>query len=247
MNDSNRKSSLSTKAYQEILNLIISMRLKPGMQVNTEELEHGLSIGKTPVREALLRLANEGLLTSVQGRGFFVRHVSLEDVKSLFETVMILERPGVSLAARRITTPEILELSRVNEELGKAMSQGQFLEVTILNSQFHRIIYESVNNTFLTASLCNLDSQYRRLAYLCFSKEANANDLDQHFAKVLAGHNELIDAFEKRDEAAAVEAITHHVHLFNSRVSLYLYPPVPTYEGIIDSLPMESGKNANHR
>ncbi len=77
MIDPERKTSQSENAYQEIRNLIISLELKPGMQVNKEELESELSIGRTPVREALLRLTTEGLLTSTQGRGFFVRQVSL--------------------------------------------------------------------------------------------------------------------------------------------------------------------------
>ena len=80
MIDSERKTSQSENAYQEIRNLIISLVLKPGMQVKKEELESRLSIGRTPVREAILRLTTEGLLTSIQGRGFFVRQVSLEDV-----------------------------------------------------------------------------------------------------------------------------------------------------------------------
>lgn len=240
MIDPKRKIPLSQKAYLEIRNLIISLKLKPGMQVNKDELELELAIGRTPVREALLRLTNEGLLTSVHGRGFFVRQVSLEDVKALFEAVMILERPGASLAARRIQDRDIARLTEVNAELESAMAQREFLQVTILNSRFHRIIHEAVTNEFLTSSLDSLDSQYQRLAYLCFSKEAHANDLAQHFAKVIADHDELIKCFERRDEATAVEAITRHVHLFNSRVSQYLYPPVPNFEGIQEPLAMKA-------
>lgn len=240
MTDSKRKASLSERAYQEIRNLIISLKLKPGMQINKDDLERELSIGKTPLREALLRLTTEGLLTSVQGRGFFVRQVSLEDVKALFEAVMILERPGISLATRRISPPEILKLSQINAELKNAMAERKFLEVTLLNSRFHRIIHEAVNNAFLTASLCNLDPQYQRLAYLCFSKESHGNSLNQHFAKVIADHAELIECFEKRDETKAVEVITRHVHLFNARVSQYLYPPVPIFEGADEPILMEA-------
>ena len=240
MTDPKHKTSLSEKAYQEIRNLIISLKLKPGMQVNKDELEHDLSIGRTPVREALLRLTTEGLLTSVQGRGFFVRQVSLEDIKAMFEAVMILERPAVSLATRRIQSQDIGRLSKINTKLVSAMAKREFLQITLLNSRFHCIIHEAVNNGFLTSSLHNLDSQYQRLAYLCFSKEAHANDLKQHFAKVVADHAELIECFKKRDEAAAVEVITRHVHLFNSRVSQYLYPPVPNFESNHESLAMEA-------
>jgi DNA-binding GntR family transcriptional regulator len=240
MIDPERKTSQSENAYQEIRNLIISLELKPGVQVNKEELESQLSIGRTPVREALLRLTTEGLLTSIQGRGFFVRQVSLEDVKALFEAVMILERPGVSLAARRIQPQDIVRLSEINTELESSMAQREFLQVTLLNSCFHRIVHEAVNNEFLTSSLRKLESQYQRLAYLCFSKDAHANDLKQHFAKVIADHAELIECLKKRDEAAAVEVITRHVHLFNSRVSQYLYPQVPNFDRVHEPLALEA-------
>ncbi len=230
MTDPKQKTPLSEKAYREIRNLIISLKLKPGMQVNKDDLERGLSIGRTPVREALLRLTTEGLLTSVQGRGFFVRQISLEDVKALFEAVMILERPVISLAARRIHPQDITQLSKINLKLESAMAQREFLQVTLLNSRFHRITHEAVANGFLTSPLHNLDSQYQRLAYLCFSKEAHANDLEHHFTRVLADHAELIECFKRQDEAAAVETITRHVHLFNSRVSQYLHPTVPNFD-----------------
>jgi DNA-binding GntR family transcriptional regulator len=236
MINSERKTSQSENAYQEIRNLIISLKLKPGMQVNKEELESELSIGRTPVREALLRLTTEGLLNSIQGRGFFVRQVSLEDVKALFETMMILERPAVYLAAQRIQPQDIVRLSEINDELESSMAQRKFLQVTLLNSRFHRIVHEAVNNEFLTSSFSNLDLQYQRLAYLCFGKDPHANDQKQYFAKVIADHVELIECLKKRDEAAAVEVITRHVHLFNSRVSQYLCPQVPNVERIHEPL-----------
>ncbi len=152
---------------------------------------------------------------------------------------MILERAGVSLAARRIQPQDIVRLSEINDELESSMVQREFLQVTLLNSRFHRIVHVAVNNEFLTFSLRNLDSQYQRLAYLCFSKDAHTNDLKQHFAKVIADHAELIECLKKRDEAAAVEVITRHVHLFNSRVSQYLYQQVPNFERVHEPLEIE--------
>lgn len=230
MTISKRKTSLSEQACREIRNLIISLKLKPGTQVNKDDLEHKLSIGRTPVREALLRLTTERLLTNVQGRNFFVRQISLEDTKALFEAVMILQRPAASLAARRIQPQDIERLSTINSELKSAMDQRDFLQITLLNSRFHRTIHEAVNNEFLTSSLHILDSQSQRLAYLCFSKETHGNDLTQHFTKVIADHTELIESLRKREEAAAVEVMTRHIHLFNSRVSEYIYPLVPNFE-----------------
>lgn len=224
------KISLSEQAYQKIRNLIISLRLKPGLQVNEGDLEKELSIGRTPVREAILRLVTEGFLISLPGRGFFVRQVSLEDVRALFEAVMILERAAVALAAKRILPNQLKQLEEINRDLECTMANQEFLQVTLLNSKFHRIVHNAIHNDLLISSLHSLESQYQRLAFLCFSKDAQENNLKAHFAKVIADHNKLIECFRARDDIGAVETMTRHVHLFHSRVSQYLYPKMQTLD-----------------
>ena len=120
--------------------------------------------------------------------------------------------------------------------LKSAMAQREFLHVTNLNTRFHRIIHEAVNNQFLISSFRNIDSQYQRLAYVCFSKDMHSNDLKRHFDNVIADHDALIECFMKRDETAAVEKITQHIHLFSSRVARQFYPSVPKFEGTDDQL-----------
>ena len=221
-----RRTSLSEQAYQKIRNLIISLHLKPGSQLNECDLGRELSIGRTPVREALLRLVAERFLTSVPGRGFFVHEVTIGDVKALFEAIIILGRATVALAARRIDPKSLMQLEKINRNLKTAMSQREFLQITLFNSKFHRTINKASSNDFLISSIHNLESQYHRLAYLCFSEETETNDLTEHFAKVIADHAQLLECLKKRDEQGAVETMTRHIFLFHARVSKYFYPPM---------------------
>lgn len=218
------KESLSSQAYASLRNLIITLDLKPGAQINEADLENKLSIGRTPVREAILRLVNEGFLASLPGRGFFVRQVSLEDVRAFFEAFMILERAAAGLAAKRIKPDRIKLLGEVNADLERAMSERAFLQITLQNCRFHRTIHEATGNDFLISPLYNLESQYDRLAYLCFSEETDADDLKAHFAKVIEDHEALIQCMREGDAQRAVETVTRHLHLFLSRVSEYLRP-----------------------
>lgn len=219
------KKSLREQAYQKLRDQIITLDLRPGAQIIESRLEQELSIGRTPVREALLRLVNEGFLIPVPGRGFYVREITLESVRALFEAVMIMERGGIAFSVQRVSAKEIFELEEVHDSLQKAMSQGEYLQVTLLNSQFHRIIHQSSRNNFLISSLYNLEPQYHRLAYLCFSANSQLDTLSAHFDKVIADHDSLIKSLKARDEKAAVDSITNHIRLFHTRVTQYLFPP----------------------
>jgi DNA-binding GntR family transcriptional regulator len=225
-----RKKSLSEHAYGKLRDLIITLDLKPGARINEGVLERDLAIGRTPVREALLRLVNQGFLTSIPGRGFFVREVTLDGVKALFEAVMILQRGCIALAARRITDDELSRLQDIHRELKRAMADQHYLQVTLLNSRFHRVIHEASRNDFLIASMHNLEPQYDRLAYFCFSEQAVGDGLKEHFGKVTVDHGRLIDHLKRRDEQSAVDAVTDHIRLFHSRVTRYLLPPMQAIE-----------------
>lgn len=229
MPERQRKASLSQTAYNKLRDRIITLELRPGTQINESDLERELSIGRTPVREAFLRLTNEGFLRSVPGRGYYVCEVTIDSIRALFEAVMILERGSIALATQRISKSEISRVEKVHMSFKAAISNNQYLEVTLLNSQFHRIIHEASRNHFLINALYNLEPQYHRLAYLCFS-EAVPNDLKAHFVKVTDDHEQLIHNLKNRNEKASVETITQHISLFHSRVARYMSPPMQAIE-----------------
>ncbi|MDO9228661.1 MAG: GntR family transcriptional regulator [Syntrophales bacterium] len=236
MSDQISKISLREQSYHKLRDQIITLELKPGTQINENRLERELSIGRTPVREALLRLVHEGYLTSVPGRGFYVCEITIESIRALFEAVMIIERGGIALSVQRISAEEILELEEIHDSLQKAMSQEVYLQVTLLNSKFHRIIHQATRNNFLIAANYNLEPPYHRLSYLCFSENTGLSTLSAHFDKVIADHDSLIKCFKMRDERASVDLITNHVRLFHTRVTQYLLPSITIIEGARNSI-----------
>jgi DNA-binding GntR family transcriptional regulator len=217
---------LSEVAYQQIKQMIVNVKLRPGQQIDEGGLAESLSIGRTPIREALFRLAAEELLQVRHGRGFFVRDVTLSDLKDLFEALLILERSAVALATRRITPEKIQVLKHLNTELKTAWQENDFMQVTLLNSRFHRTIYEAAHNAFLNSYLNSLQNQSQRLAYLCFSKPATSLDLESHADHSIEDHERLIQCLATGDEAGAVNAITEHIRLFQRRVNDFSTPSV---------------------
>ena len=224
---------LSEAAYRRIKDQIITLKLHPGEQIDEGGLAESLSIGRTPIREALFRLAAEDLVKVSRGRGFSVRNLSLSDLKALFETMMIMERAAAALAARRIKKESIASLRETNRELKKAWQKKDFLQVTLLNSRFHRTIYQAIENVFLNSYLDTMQSQAQRLAFLCFSEKSTAFDINSHAELAIKDHRNLIAAFERRDEEMAVSLIGEHIKLFQRRVYDYASPSFDRMELIL--------------
>ena len=109
------KLPLNERAYQKINERITTLELRPGSQVDEGSLEELLSIGRTPIREALFRLTADGLVETVPKRGFFVKPITIDDVKSLFEAMIFSERSCAFLSARRVREIQIEELHHTHK------------------------------------------------------------------------------------------------------------------------------------
>src|SRR6266516_1271944 len=110
-------SSLSDKAYHAIRGLIVSLELAPGAVIDERELIGRLEIGRTPVREALRRLAQERLVEVYPRRGMFVTGGDVRELARLSEVRAVLETEAARLAAERATDTDREQLSRLLTEL----------------------------------------------------------------------------------------------------------------------------------
>ncbi len=216
--------TLSVTAYQKIKEQIVTLKLEPGQQVDEAGLAKELGIGRTPIREAFFRLASENLLQVVQSRGFFVRDITLSDLKDLFETMIILERAAVALAARRITVSELEALKEKNEQLLAASKKSDYLQATLSNSQFHRMLYTTTHNEFLISALNNLQVQTQRLIYLCYRKDISNFDFEAQAHSSYDDHFEILGHLENHRQKEAIECMTRHMKLFQKRVNQLMLP-----------------------
>jgi DNA-binding GntR family transcriptional regulator len=219
-----KSQPLSQDAYQKIKELIVTLKLQPRDQVDEEWVAKKLSIGRTPIREALFRLNAENLVEVLHGRGFFVQDITLSSLRDLFETMLILERSAVALAAKRIKKGQIEDLQRINNNLRQAWRDKNYLQVTLLNSRFHRTIYKASDNSYLITYLDNLQNQSQRLAYMCFSKDLASYDMQSHAELSIKDHQTLIESLGQGNHIDAVNIISEHVKLFQRRVNHFMIP-----------------------
>src|SRR3979411_592593 len=162
--------SQSEEAYLRIRERIISLGMPPGSVVNESRLGEELKIGRTPIREALQRLARENLVRSIPHRGTFVTDINITDLARITEVRVVLEGHAARLAAERLSGADRESLST----LGGVLEEGRSLdqrELMRLDQQIHRQIYRAARNKFLEATLEQYFNLSLRLWYLVLDQE----------------------------------------------------------------------------
>ena len=156
----------SAKIRDSLEQRIIEGELGIGKRLDEAELSKHYGVSRTPVREALQRLAESGLAEHLPRRGTFVSTPSLSELVEMFEVMAELECMAVRLATRRATSADIDALTESNEACRAAFEAGDTKRYYELNAAVHRQIYKMSGNSFLTVEAQRLHDRlrpYRRL------------------------------------------------------------------------------------
>ena len=194
--------SLADRAYQEIRGLIVSLELAPGTVIDERDLMERLQIGRTPVREALRRLALERLVAVYPRRGMFVTGVDIRQLTRLSEVRAVLEPEAARLAAERATPADREELDRLLAELDAGES-----ELMELDERIHRAVYRAAHNDLLESTL----EQYYALALRIW---VLALEHRQDLEAAVEAHRDLVQAIRDGDGERAAEIMRDHVENF---------------------------------
>jgi len=193
--------SQSEEAYLRIRHRIACLDMAPGSVVNETRLREELQIGRTPIREALQRLARENLVRSIPHRGTFVTDVNITDLARITEVRVVLEAHAAKVAAEKLTTPDrekISELLRVVQR-GGITDQKELMR---LDQQIHRIVYRATRNPFLEATLERYLNLSLRLWYLVLDREVRLREaVDEHvelLKAILGGDGDRAEAIMRK-------------------------------------------------
>jgi len=193
--------SQGEEAYARILERIVSLEMPPGSVVNEARLRDELQIGRTPIREALQRLARENLVRSIPHRGTFVTDVNITDLARITEVRVVLEAHAARLAAEKLTTADREALQELLDLLlhGYVTDQKDLMH---LDQQIHRLIYRSAHNPFLESTLERYFNLSLRLWYLVLDREVGLREaVDEHaelLQAILAGDGDRADDIMRR-------------------------------------------------
>ncbi|MBM3580409.1 MAG: GntR family transcriptional regulator [Alphaproteobacteria bacterium] len=171
--ESTKPTSLSDKAYRQLEELIVTLRLAPGEVLSEAALAKKLKIGRTPIREALQRLAREGLVLILPRRGVLVSEINVKTQLRLIEVRREIERLMARAAAGRSTTEERDEFRAIAEGMDKAADANDDLEFMRLDRRFNLLMAHAARNEFASKSMGLMHGLSRRFWYLHYKEFAD--------------------------------------------------------------------------
>ena len=204
--------SLGDKAYHKIKQKIVTLEMPPGSMLDEAELKKTLGMGRTPIREALQRLAREDLVTILPRRGMFVTDISIADLRQIFEARVPLEIACVRLAAERASTEMIAELEALSQGVLTACEANDHRTLMRIDEQFHELLIKASNSKFLADGLVWLYALSLRIWYLTVDQMGGMED-------ALQEHLIIVEALNHRDPDLAEEAIRAHLAKFQTRIT----------------------------
>ncbi|MBL4739897.1 MAG: GntR family transcriptional regulator [Sneathiella sp.] len=189
---------------------IVTGVLKPGQKLDEAMLAKRFHVSRTPVREALGKLAASGLVEIRPRRGAIVATISLRELMNMFEMMANLEGICARYAARRITPEEKLELAAAQEACAALATSEQYDDYYDKNMLLHNLIYKTSHNDFLEKQTQDLRlrlSPYRRLQIRIPGRLKSSSD----------EHGKLVDAILKGDAKLAEKLTRDHVAIQGER------------------------------
>jgi DNA-binding GntR family transcriptional regulator len=209
--ETDASSSLSRLAYQRLADLIITLRLAPGAAINETALMEELKLGRTPVREALQRLAYEGLVELRPRRGASVAGLSILDLQQLFELRRLTEGSAAALAADRATLADLAAMRDALAELDRLEPDSSPEAYIAVDRAFHRALGRAAHNRFLEETLNRLYNLNLRLWYLALHKIGPMR-------QAVDEHRQILEAILEHDGPKAEAAMRGHITSFQKRI-----------------------------
>ncbi|HLI02227.1 MAG TPA: GntR family transcriptional regulator [Acidimicrobiales bacterium] len=191
-------------AYTAVRQMIVARTWPPGEALTETELARRLGVSRTPVREALQRLANEGYIAPAGGRGYLVIELSEQDVINVYRVRAVLEGLAAHDAATAITRAQLGGLEDLYEAMEDARGRMDDQALAKLNSQFHHAVAGASGNTYLESTLNGMYDVFERFRPVALVQPGRRGRAAQE-------HGELIEALRARDADAARSVAERHV------------------------------------
>ncbi|MGH3384160.1 MAG: GntR family transcriptional regulator [Nocardioidaceae bacterium] len=197
-----RTTDAVTDAMREA---ILDGVLAPSTWLREDLLAGAFEVSRTPVREALRRLADEGLAVKTAHHGTVVAPLSLEDVLALYVVRENLEGLAARLAAVRCPPGLVQELDGIQAEMATSAADADTAALARQNLTFHRALREAAANPYLSRFLGQVEHAVRRLPVTTFAHHGRPEEVANE-------HDAIVRAIEARDGEAAERAAKEHMH-----------------------------------
>jgi DNA-binding GntR family transcriptional regulator len=205
--------------YAELRRRILRLDLAPGADVDEQALVREFKLSRTPVREALLKLAHEELVEIIPNRGTRVAALQFHEVGEIFDSMEIAIRITSRWAALRRTPQQLEQIRHYSREFARAAAADDFHNMSDANRGYHLAIAEAAGNRHFLKLLDSVLSISVRYAYMTLARGSTIADMfPGGFAQILAEHDALITLIESGDAAEADRLAGQHARMFRAKV-----------------------------
>ncbi len=207
LKEGNLRQSISDVVYETLLEAILSQELPGSTPLFEAQLAEQFNVSKTPIREAIQRLSQTGLVDYERARGATVHMLTRDEIQDIFEMRCLLEPLALRQSATHITRAEIARLDDVLNQAQHALDAENYRLLSLFNTEFHRSIVANATNTLLLRWLDSLGHRRRLISLQGWAIE-NRSQREQE------EHREILHAIRDNDIDHAVHSLTQHITRF---------------------------------
>ncbi|MES3014764.1 MAG: GntR family transcriptional regulator [Pseudomonadota bacterium] len=215
--------NLTQRIADSITTAIVERRLMPGTKLAEQKIADIFKVSRTLVRQALMQLSRDHLITLEPARGARVAEPSVEEAKQVFETRNMLETAMIKRAATELSDAQIAELRAHLKAEAEAVQRTDVSGRTRLLADFHVVIAQMLGNEVLARLLSDLVSRCSLIALMYQSAHSAEHSAGEHVA--------IVEALARRDARAAVKLMEQHLH--NVERNLQLDPRAPDLGAVL--------------
>ncbi|MBW1720461.1 MAG: GntR family transcriptional regulator [Deltaproteobacteria bacterium] len=207
--------SLTERVYRDLRNAIITGQIPGGTRMIEAALADQMGVSRTPVREALKRFAQEGLVYSIPRAGYVVEDLSDEDVEDLFAVRTAIEQIVARWALPKITDEEISLLKKNLDETDEVLRSGRTEKMIDLDIEFHHIIYKACRSKRLYLISKNLGDHTLKFRIACIH-------IPEIAERARDDHKKIYQAIAARDPVETEKAISAHLMVVKEDILSFL-------------------------
>ncbi len=190
--------------YEVIKKNIINMNMAPGNRVSENEISDLLNVSRTPVREAFIKLAKEGLLYILPQRGTYISYIDLDIVEDARFIRESLEKTVLSIATEKFPE-ELLDVLEDNIDVQKKLVEKRaFFDFLEMDEAFHRTIFKGCNRLRTWMFIQQINAEYKRVRMLTFLADTDWNS-------IIEQHMQILESIRNHDEDKGQEVLNSHI------------------------------------
>ncbi len=190
--------------FNTLREAILKGELKPGERLMELQLASKLGVSRTPIREAIRMLEQEGLAVTIPRKGAEVAKMTEKDMEDVLQIRDALDELAASIACEQITSEELDELRRTMREFEEYTKTADLKRIAEADVRFHDIIYKATRNTKLENMLNNLREQMYRYRVEYLKDEKN-------YPVLIKEHSEIVEGLSGKDKDKVTDAMHKHV------------------------------------